>query len=108
MFDTSAIHKNYCSSTFFKTASLPLIKTTNPRVAKLPNGNLITVHGQATLPLRMLEWVGDVDVNVTDMNRMNCDVILGLPWHRQHRPKPEWESLVYVARREGPQDLPVA
>ena len=101
MFDTGAIHKSYCSSTFFKTTGLPLTKTTNPRTAKLPNGNLITVHGQATLPLRMSEWVGDVDVDIIDMDGMGCDIILGLPWHRKYRPKPEWESLVYVVKQGG-------
>jgi hypothetical protein len=101
MFDTGAIHKSYCSSTFFKKLGVPMTKTSQPRVAKLPNGNLITVHGQATLPLRMSEWVGDVDVDVIDMTGMNCDIILGLPWHLKYRPKPQWETLVYVVEQDG-------
>jgi hypothetical protein len=49
----------------------------------------------------MSEWVGDVHVDVIDMDGMDCDIILGLPWHRQYRPKPEWESLVYVVKQDG-------
>jgi hypothetical protein len=101
MFDTGAIHKSYCSSAFFNKTGLPLAETTQPRVAKLPNGNVITVHGHATLPLQMSEWADKVDVDVIDMEGMGCDIILGLPWHRQYRPTIEWESLVYVVKQDG-------
>ena len=73
------------------------------RAAKLPNGSLITVHGRAMLPLEMSEWGGDVEVDIIDMEGMDIDfdVILGLPWHRENRPRVYWDSLIYEVEQGG-------
>jgi transposase InsO family protein len=101
MFDTGAIHKSYSSKKFFDTLGIPLTTTEKPRAAKLPNGNIITVHGRATLPLKMSEWTGNVNVDVIDMDDMDFDVILGLPWHKENRPRADWDSMVYEVEQDG-------
>jgi len=99
MFDTGAINKNYISKKFFKTLSLPL-HTTVERNAKLPNGQIMKVYGTSVLPLHLSEWHGNVQVNVIDLDA-DFDIILGLPWHKEHRPWIHWDTMIYEVEQKG-------
>ena len=85
IFNTGAIHQNYLSYSFFRNLSLPLMVAGNQRAVKLPNGQIMTVHGTIELPLQLSEWQGKERFCVLEMDT-DFDMILGLPWHKKNRP----------------------
>jgi len=46
------------------------------------------------------EWHGNVQVNVIDLDA-DFDIILGLPWHKEHRPWIHWETMIYEVEQDG-------
>ena len=100
IFDTGAIHQNYISYSFFSKLSLPLTEVGKQHAAKLPNGQIMTVHGTIELPLRLSEWQGKAKFCVLEMDT-DFDMILGLPWHKENRPRMHWDSMVYEVEQNG-------
>ena len=101
IFDTGAIHQNYISHSFFEKLGLPLAMAVGKRrAAKLPNGQIMTVHGTIELPVQLSEWQGTVKFCVLEMDA-DFDLILGLPWHKENRPQVHWDSMVYEVEQNG-------
>ncbi len=101
IFDTGAIHQNYISHSFFSKLGLPLATAVGKRrAAKLPNGQIMTVHGTVELPVQLSEWQGKVKFCVLEMDA-DFDLILGLPWHKENRPQVHWDSMVYEVEQNG-------
>jgi hypothetical protein len=84
MFDTGAIHKNYSSKKVFDTLGIPLRTMESPRLRNFQMGMLSRCTEEPLYRLRC-QWAGGVDVDVIDMDNMDVDVILGLPWHKENR-----------------------
>src|ERR1700726_3943831 len=70
------------------------------RDAKLPNGQIMKVYGTVELPVRLSEWSGMVEVSVIDLDT-DFDIILGLPWHKEHRPVVHWDTMIYEVEQKG-------
>ena len=100
IFDTGAIHQNYLSYSFFRTLSVSLAAAERQRATTLPNGQVMTVHGTIELPLRLSEWQGKVKFCILEMDT-DFDMILGLPWHKENRPRVHWDSMVYEVEQGG-------
>ena len=100
IFDIGAIHQNYLSYSLFRTLGVSLAAAERQRAAKLPNGQVMTVHGTIELPLRLSEWQGKVKFCILEMDT-DFDMILGLPWHKENRPRVHWDSMVYEVEQGG-------
>jgi Retroviral aspartyl protease len=100
IFDTGAIHQNYISHSFFGRLGMPLATAGKQQVAKLPNGQVMTVHGTVELPVQLSEWRGKVECCVLEMDA-DFDLILGLPWHKENRPQVHWDSMIYEVEQNG-------
>jgi len=101
IFDTGALHQNYISHSFFSRLGIPIATAMGKqRAAKLPNGQVMTVHGTVELPVQLSEWRGKVECCVLEMDA-DFDLILGLPWHKENRPRVHWDSMIYEAEQNG-------
>src|SRR4030095_1745483 len=57
----------------------------------LPNGQNMEVLGQCEFELKLSEWSRMVVATVLELDA-DFDIVLGLSWHRQWKPLPEWDT----------------
>jgi hypothetical protein len=59
------------------------------------------ILGQCEFELKMSEWTGTVVATILDLDA-DFDIVLGLSWHRQWKPLPDWDTLdMFINTPEG-------
>jgi len=98
--DTGA-SSNYISSDYAHRANIRFLEKGNPGAVQLPGGAGMKILGRCEFLMKMGEWSGWVQATILDI-KAEFDVILGLSWHREWKPIPDWESLdMLISTAEG-------
>ena len=92
---------NYISSDYASRSNIPFLEKCSARSVQLPSGDKMNVLGHCTFLMTMGEWSGRVQATILDI-KAEFDVILGLSWHCEWRPVPDWDSLdMLISTAEG-------
>jgi len=101
--DTGAT-RNYISARYAKRANLRFIERVDAnslRSIRLPNGQDMKILGQCEFELKISEWTEMVVATILDLDA-DFDIVLGMSWHRQWKPLPDWDTLdMFVNTPEG-------
>jgi hypothetical protein len=95
LFDTGA-EGNFASQSFITRSGLQSWLRPSSRMIKYADGSVKPACGEATLPLRLLTAGKGYDCKITvvvaDL-QPRFDIVLGTPFCRQHKPRPDWAKM---------------
>ncbi len=94
--------RNFVSLSYAKRARLRIQGfVEEPKPIHLPNGQVMKIYGTTEFDLEMSEWKGKVRAWVLDI-QANFDIVLGMEWHREWEPIPNWKKLEFtVETKQG-------
>lgn len=95
LWDTGA-QGNFVSWNFIERHGLQSLLKPSRQLVKYADGSVHPARGEATLPLRILTQSqpheSRINVVVADL-QPRFDIILGTPFCREHRPRPDWDVM---------------
>jgi len=94
--------RNYVSLAYAKRARLRIQElSSKPKPIRLPNGQRMKVHGMTEFELEISVWRGKVQATVLEL-QADFDVVLGMEWHREWEPIPDWKKLEFsIETKQG-------